>query len=52
MLEKRDRGRGADVNARPMQYGATQVPCPRTVPPCSWGYAALRVGVVSFVDLA
>ncbi|KAL4857462.1 hypothetical protein ACK3TF_002330 [Chlorella vulgaris] len=25
MLEKRDRGRGADVGAHPMQYGATQI---------------------------
>jgi hypothetical protein len=32
MLEKRDRGRGADVSARPMQYGATQVRCPLRSP--------------------
>ena len=25
MLEKKDRGRGADLEARPMQYGAGQV---------------------------
>ena len=25
MLEKKDRGRGADLEARPMQYGARQV---------------------------
>ena len=34
MLEKKDRGRGADMEARPMQYGAGQVRVSHLPPFC------------------
>ena len=34
MLEKKDRGRGADLEARPMQYGAGQVRVSHLLPFC------------------
>ena len=36
MLEKKDRGRGADVGLRPMEYGAAQVGSSLCCPALSW----------------
>ena len=42
MLEKKDRGRGADLEARPMQYGAGQVRVSHLLPFC-WKPSIQRI---------